>query len=124
MWFVRSRPLSGNSTVVSILSVNGPFAEKRLRWMRSTGGSRDNDSRFVAFLSVLQCGQCLWDSQMNALELDKDGMSHHASDLSITSSFTNASMHCCNGTFALPLFGGTGSVRYMKVLYVVDVCCV
>lgn len=45
---------------------------------------------------------------------------HHASDFSITSSFTKASKHCCRVTFEL-FSDGMGSVRYMKVLYVVDV---
>ena len=53
--------------------------------------------------------------------LEKGTNSHHASDLSMTSSLTNASMHCSNVTFELPRVDGMGKVRYMKVLYVVDV---
>lgn len=41
--------------------------------MRSTGGSRDSDSRFVAFLSVLQWGQCLSEAQMSRCEIRDEG---------------------------------------------------
>ena len=51
----------------------------------------------------------------------KCSITHHASDFSITSSFTNASIHCCSVTFEWLRPVGIGSVRYMNVLYVVDV---
>ena len=43
----------------SILSVNGPLNEKRLKWMSSTGGNRESESILVALRSVLQRGQFL-----------------------------------------------------------------
>jgi hypothetical protein len=44
---------------LSILSVNGPLNEKRLKWMSNTGGNRESESVLVALRSVLQRGQFL-----------------------------------------------------------------
>ena len=120
---MRSRPRSGNSTNVSILSVKRPLAEKRLRWMSSTGGRRESESFLVAFRSVLQCGQCLLSGEYKHLgkEDGQDVITHQASDFSMTSSLTNASIHCCKETLDTVRPAGIGRVRYMNVLYVVDV---
>ena len=64
--------------------------------------------RSVKFKDALQCGP-------------GKIRTYQASDLSITSSLTNASIHCSSVTLEeRPV--GMGSVRYMNVLYVVDVC--
>ena len=86
--------------------------------MRSTGGSRESDNRFVALRRVLQCGQCLERCQSGREKSKKLG-SNQASDLSMTSSFTNASMQDCSVT--LDRLEGSGSCRNMNALYVVDV---
>lgn len=57
---VRSRPRTGNETEVSILLVNGPANEKRLRWMRSIAGRREMVRAFVALRNFLHFGQFLW----------------------------------------------------------------
>ena len=48
-------------------------------------------------------------------------MAYHASAFSMTSVLTNASRHSCMSTL-LFLVDGIGKDRYMKLLYVVDVC--
>lgn len=88
----------GNSTTVSILSVNGPLTEKRLRWISSIGGSLDSVNFFVALRNCLHFGQC------------------QASAFSKTSSRTNESKQEDKEALA-PLFEtGMGRERYMKEL--------
>lgn len=63
----------------------------------------------------MMCGRDGWRRDVS----DKEE-AHHASDFSITSSLTKASRHCCKLTLPVRWLG-IGSVRYMNVLYVVDV---
>ena len=46
-------------TDVSILSVNGPWKEKRLRWISNIGGSREMVKVLVARRGFLHFGQFL-----------------------------------------------------------------
>lgn len=82
---MRSRLVRGNSTNVSIFSVNGPLNEKRLRWMRRIGGSRHRVRTFVALRSALQFGQFLKKTQPLANCILKGKISYHASFFSMTS---------------------------------------
>lgn len=50
------------------------------------------------------------------------GFTHQASVFSMTSDLTNASKHCVKVTFEELRPEGKGSVKYIKLLYVVDVC--
>lgn len=99
-----SSPLTGKLTAVSILSVKGPWKENRLRWMSSIGGNREIVSAFVARLGCLHFGQ------------------FHASSPSSVSGCVKKSIHCASVTSFMPLPDGIGSDRYIKVLYVVEVC--
>lgn len=113
---MRSRLLSGKSTIVSILSVNGPLTEKRLRWINNTGGKRDSERFFVALRNALHFGQCL--RQVEGSDRCRIGRrwTYHASDFSSTSSLTNASKHEYKETFDGPLMEGIGKDKYMNEL--------
>jgi hypothetical protein len=59
MYGLRSSALTGNTTAVLILSVKGPWNEKRFRWMSRMGGSRESVSAFRARRGFLHFGQFL-----------------------------------------------------------------
>jgi hypothetical protein len=52
----------------------------------------------------------------------KHAAPYQASDPASTSSLTNASRHDCKDVLDGPFKEGMGRERYMKELYVVDVC--
>lgn len=56
---MRSKLFMGNSTKVSILSENRPFASNLFRWIIKTGGRRANDNFFDARRLTLHWGQSL-----------------------------------------------------------------
>lgn len=93
-----SRLRTGNSTAVSILSVNGPWKEKRFRCISRIGGNLEIVSAFVARRGVLHFGQ------------------FQASSPSKVSGCVKKSMHCASVTSLIPLPLGMGSDRYMNVL--------
>lgn len=59
----RSRPRTGKSTKVSILSRNGPLKEKRLRWTSRIFGMRDIERVLVALRGTLHRGHRLYSNE-------------------------------------------------------------